>query len=547
MNPDPRDDPSQAGGSTTTGADSGPGSDAYETIFARICLQRGWLTREQIVKCLHDRSVATPADSSGPRVALADLLTTQRLISRPQAEVVGEEVTRLLRDKTYSPVRQEATLGDVLVRTHQVSQEQVAEALALQGDFARRHELVPMLGEILVGKGHLTPAALAEALRLQRAMGRLRCESCGTLYLVSEIDPTKIYLCRKCAVPLRAADAVPSERVPDPGEVQRAALHARNVTGKYVIVRELGRGGMGVVYKAWDTVLKRWVALKVHAVSGGVEGLIRFRREAETSAILQHPNIVPIYDVGQVGDRHFIAMKYIEGEPLGESSLPVERACEIMIQVARAIEVAHGKDIVHRDLKPQNVLVDTSGRPYVMDFGLAKNIFESFNVTVPGTIMGSPSYMSPEQASGHTSRVDQKSDVYGLGALLYALLTGRPPFKEDTPILTVKAVIDGPVPPPTKYNPEIPAPLERIILRALSKDKARRHSSAEPFARDLERFLAGEPIPPEDRATSVSRPISTRRAAKTRMRWAVVAILLLLGALAVTLLWRGCGDLALGR
>jgi predicted Ser/Thr protein kinase len=542
----PRSDVSQASGSTTTGAESGPGSDAYETVFARICLQRGWLTREQIVECLRDRAAANPGNASGTRVLLADFLTAQRLISRPQAEVVGEEVARLLRDKTYSPVRQEATLGEVLVRTRQVTQEQVVEALALQGEFARKREMIPMLGEILVGKGYLSPAALAEALRLQRAMGRLRCESCGTLYLVSEVDLDKIYLCRKCAVPLRAADAAPAEPVPDPGEVQRAAIHSRNLLGKYVVVRELGRGGMGVVYKAWDTILKRWVALKVHTVTGGVEGLIRFRREAETSAVLQHPNIVPIYDVGQAGDRHFIAMKFIEGVPLGEARLPVERACQIMVQVARAIEVAHAKDIVHRDLKPQNVLVDASGRPYVMDFGLAKNIFESFNVTVPGTIMGSPSYMSPEQAAGHTSRVDQKSDVYGLGALLYTLLTGRPPFKGETPILTVKEVIDSPVPPPRTINPEIPAPLERIVLRALSKDRARRYPSAEPFGRDLERFLAGEQIPAEDRTTSVSRSASTRRKAKSGNRWAV-AILLLLAGIAVAILWRGCGDLPFGR
>jgi predicted Ser/Thr protein kinase len=537
VRPNPRNDLSQASGSTTTGADSGQGSDTYETIFARICLQRGWLTREQIVKILDDRATPNPANPPGTRVSLADFLTSKRLISRPQAEVVGEEVARLLRDKTYSPLRQEATLGEVLVRTGQVTREQVMEGLAVQGEFSRRHELVPMLGEILVQKGYLSPAALTEALRLQRAMGRLRCESCGRFYLVSEIDLQKIYLCRKCAVPLRQADAAPAETVPDPGEVQRAALHARNVVGKYVVVRELGRGGMGVVYKAWDTVFKRWVALKVHTISGGVEGLVRFRREAETSAALQHPNIVPIYDVGQVGDKHFIAMKFIEGTPLAESRLPVDRACRILVQVARAIEVAHAKDIVHRDLKPGNVLVDAAGVPYVMDFGLAKNIFESFNVTVPGTIMGSPSYMSPEQAAGYTSKVDQKSDVYGLGALLYALLTGRPPFKEETPILTVKAVIDSEVPPPTRFNPEIPAALERIILRALSKDRGRRYPSAHPFGRDLERFLAGEPISAEDRGTSATRPITRQRAPKGKKRWVMVAVLLLLAGAACAIFW----------
>jgi serine/threonine-protein kinase len=369
-------------------------------------------------------------------------------------------------------------------------------------------------------------------------MVRLRCESCGTTYLISEMDVRRVYLCRKCAAPLARGDASPAAPREDPEEVKRAATNPSNVVGKYIVVRELGRGGMGTVYQAWDKVQKRWVALKIHTVSGGVEGLVRFRREAETAAVLQHPHIIPIFDVGESGERHYIAMKYIEGRPLGEKKLPIDQACRVMIEVARAIELAHSKDIVHRDLKPGNVIVDASGWPYVMDFGLAKNLFGSFNVTAPGTVMGSPSYMSPEQAAGQISKVDQRSDVYSLGALLYALLTGRPPFKADTPVATVRQVLDDPVVPPTAINPEIPSRLGEIVMRALSKDRARRYPSAGPLAEDLARFLAGETAPAAAEEKNALRPLQTRRPGRRGTKAVVGALLLVLAGLGLYFLWR---------
>ena len=479
-----------------------PESDAFEAVFARICLQRGWVTRDEIAVCLKERG------ASG--AALADLLIARNHISRPQGEVVREEVARRLQTEAYATVQQEAPLGDLLIRTGKVKREQVYEALAVQSQCVREKMLVPLLGDLLVEKGWLSRPDLEEALRIQRGMKRLRCESCGTDYLVAEFDPARIYLCRKCAQHLTLPPVGPVSPSADPEEAVRSAQNSKNVVGRYVVVKELGRGGMGAVYKAWDTVVKRWVALKIHTVAGGVDGLIRFRREAETAASLQHPDIVPIFDVGQSGDRHFIAMKYIEGQPVGQK-WPVRQACEIMARVARAIQLAHSRDIVHRDLKPGNILVDPSGHPYVMDFGLAKNLFESFNITAPGTIMGSPSYMSPEQASGQNSKVDQRSDIYGLGAVLYAMLTGHPPFKGETAILTIKQVIDQPVISPRVLNPEIPPDLEKIVLRALSKDKAARHAAVGEFAGDLERFIAGKPSEPASAAPPA--------AAKKRRRW----------------------------
>jgi serine/threonine-protein kinase len=479
-----------------------PGSKDSGIVVARICLERGWVTREEVVQCLREHEGASiPVHAGGVRrVALADLFVSKGLIRRSQAEVVSEEARRLLQAGVYSEARQEASLGDLLVRRGRVTQAQVHEALSIQGEYTRRRELVPLLGEILLQEGYLSPTDLEEALRIQRTMVRLRCDYCGTDYLMPEVDSRKSYLCRGCAAVLAPARTPAAARGADPEEVQRAAANPKNTVGKYVAVRELGRGGIGAVYKAWDTVLKRWVALKILRVSGGVDVVIRFRREAETASLLCHPHIVPIYDVGQAGGHHFIAMKYVEGQPLGEQKLPIERSCGLIIQVARAIELAHSKNIIHRDLKPQNVLIDASGWPYVMDFGLAKNLFDSFNITAPGTVMGSPSYMAPEQAAGQISKVDQRSDVYSLGALLYTLLTGRPPYKGDTAVMTVRLVLDTPPRPPTEFNPEISPALERIVLRALARDKAGRYPSAGGFASDLERLLKGDPVPDEEKA-----------------------------------------------
>lgn len=525
---------------TGTGSGAGPGSDAFETIFARICLERGWVTREDVARCFTESAAASATSGQGAsRLRLSDLLHSKKLISTPQVEVVREEVTRLLRLDAYCPVRQEASLGELLVLSRRITREQLVEALAVQSRCAHEHTFVPMLGQVLVDRGHLSPAALEEALELQRGMIRLRCSSCHTAYLVSEMDPRRIYLCRRCAAPLGRMEASPGEPVEEPAEVRRAAGNPKNVCGKYISVSELGRGGMGAVYKAWDTVGKRWVALKIHVVTGGIEGLVRFRREAETAAALQHPNIVPIYDVGQRGDRHYIAMKYIDGRPLVELKPGIEESCRIMIQVAQAIELAHSKDIVHRDLKPANVLVDQTGRPYVTDFGLAKNLFESFNVTAPGTVMGSPSYMSPEQAAGQISKVDQRSDVYSLGALLYALLAGRPPFKGETPVATVKQVLSDPVVPLATLNPKVPPRLEGIVMRTLAKERGQRFPSAGALAFELERFLTGAPALLSPSASEV--PHSPRPRPKAGVDWRVAAALTLFAALSAILLWHWLG------
>ncbi|HYT92139.1 MAG TPA: protein kinase, partial [Gemmataceae bacterium] len=275
--------------------------------------------------------------------------------------------------------------------------------------------------------------------------------------------------------------------------------------GDYELLQEVGRGGMGIVYKARQKSLNRIVALKMIlagrlAAPGDVQ---RFRAEAEAAANLDHPNILPIYEVGAYQGQHFFSTKLIDGGSLAER-LPElvgqpRRAVEPLAQVARAIHFAHRAALIHRDLKPANILLDADGRPYVADFGLAKRILAEpgvstpRNVTQTGTIVGTPAYMPPEQARAN-KQLTTACDIYSLGAILYELLTGRPPFRRDTPLETLLDVLAREPVALRSLKPELDRDLETIVRTCLEKDPARRYRSAEALAEDLERWLAGEPI-----------------------------------------------------
>ncbi len=460
-----------------------------ETIFGRICLERGWATRAQIADCLRSRG----AEGSAP---LPDLLVSRGLISREQSETLQSEVAQVAQTGLYADVREsDASLGKLLVDSGTARAEHVERALKVQEEWASKGGPFPRLGQILLEEGHVTLAALQKVLYHQEALTRLACTGCGARYVVEGVEAGKTYLCERCASPLSASlsGTFAAADLPEPEEARRSATNPKNVVGKYVVVRELGHGSMGAVYKAWDTEVRRWVALKVLVAVGNRELLIRFRREAETAAALQHPGIVPIYDVGEAGGLPYIAMRHIEGETLKGKTLSVRRACEVVSQAARAVGHAHRREIVHRDLKPGNLMADSTGRVYVMDFGLAKDLFGASQLTAPGTVLGTPSYMAPEQAAGKIQQVDQRSDVYSLGAILYEFLTGRAPFRGDRLVDTIRQVLHDPVVPPRRLRSEVPEELEAIVLRALEKEKARRFESADALAEALERHLAAEP------------------------------------------------------
>jgi hypothetical protein len=336
-----------------------------------------------------------------------------------------------------------------------------------------------------------------------------------------------------------------------------------NVPG-YEIHEELGRGGMGVVYKARQLSLNRFVALKMILAGpyAGADQLARFRVEAEAVAQLQHPGIVQIHEIGSHAGHSYLALEYVPGGTLNHhcagKPLPPAEAARLLEALARAVHYAHQRGILHRDLKPGNVLLAEDGRPKIADFGLAKRLDAAPGAATPGpqtqsgAILGTPAYMAPEQAGGKRGRVGPLADVYALGAILYELLTGRPPFQADSPVdVILKVATEEPL-PPRRVEPGAPRDLEAVCLKCLRKDPAGRYASAADLADDLLRFLKGEP--------TAARP-ATRgarlRSWAWRRRWglagcaAVTGLLLLLTCSlainALVMVWSGSHRLSGGQ
>jgi serine/threonine-protein kinase len=268
----------------------------------------------------------------------------------------------------------------------------------------------------------------------------------------------------------------------------------------YELREELGRGGMGVVYRAWQSSLQREVAVKLilRGALASTDDLARFQAEAEAAGRLQHPHIVPIYEVASHEGQCFFSMQLVDGvtlaEKLVDGPLPAREAVELMATVARAIHYAHTQGIIHRDLKPANILVDRSGTPHVTDFGLAKKLNTGESLTRSGAVLGTPAYMAPELASGDRGSIGPACDIYSLGTILYALLTGRPPFQGPSPVDTVLMVLEQDPLPPRLLNRKLDRDLEMIVLKCLQKPPELRYATAAELADDLEAYLHDEPI-----------------------------------------------------
>jgi hypothetical protein len=269
--------------------------------------------------------------------------------------------------------------------------------------------------------------------------------------------------------------------------------------GSYLLLGELGRGGMGVVFKAFEPRLSRCVALKMvlPGALAGDDDLQRFRTEAAAAAGLKHPCIVAVHEIGVLDEKHYYSMDFIDGpsltQRLADGPLPSKTAAKYLATVAHAIQHAHDHGILHRDLKPGNILIDKDDQPHVTDFGLAKQFKADSGHTRTGAVLGTPSYMAPEQAAG-SKDLGPACDVYGLGALLYELVTGRPPFRAETPMDTLMQVMERDPAPPRLLNPKVDRDLETICLKCLSKNPRHRYASAQEVALELERYLNGDPI-----------------------------------------------------
>jgi serine/threonine protein kinase len=281
-------------------------------------------------------------------------------------------------------------------------------------------------------------------------------------------------------------------------ELAKSALQWPSIRG-HEILGLLGRGGMGVVYKARQHAPSRTVAVKMLSANtlAGMGEVQRFRMEVEATACLQHPSIVRVYEFGETDSQLYYSMDYIDGpsleQRLADGPLAGKVAARYLVIIAQAIQHAHEHGILHRDLKPSNILLDTNDRPHVTDFGLAKRLGIDSGQTRTGQIVGTPSYMAPEQAAG-SKALTPATDVYGLGAVLYAMVTGRPPFRAETPLDTVLQVTEQEPAPPRLLNPNINRDLETICLKCLEKPPRDRYTSALELATDLERYLADEPI-----------------------------------------------------
>jgi tRNA A-37 threonylcarbamoyl transferase component Bud32 len=309
---------------------------------------------------------------------------------------------------------------------------------------------------------------------------------------------------QRAAAPLADALTLPPCDSPSPGRGPKVAYF-----GDYELLEEIARGGMGIVYKARQMSLNRPVALKMILAGEWAtpEARQRFRAEAEAAANLQHPNIVAIHEVGEHEGQQYFSMDFVVGNNLAQlvrgNPLSAGRAASYVKTIAEAVHFAHQRGTLHRDLKPQNVLIDADDRPRITDFGLAKRVETDSDVTRTGDVIGSPSYMPPEQASSRPDEVGPHSDVYSLGAILYELLTARPPFRGATAMETLCQVIESPPVSLRKRNPDVPPDLETICLKCLEKRPERRYHSARELAEELGRFLNREPIH--------ARPVSLAR------------------------------------
>jgi len=328
-------------------------------------------------------------------------------------------------------------------------------------------------------------------------------------------------------------DANPTGQSTERGSAQRF--------GEYELLTEIARGGQGVVYRARHRSLNRLVALKMLILGPWATEahLKRFKTEAEAAANLDHPQIVPIYEVGQVEGQHYFTMKLVEGPSLKQlvisGPLAPRRAAELLAGAARAIHHAHERGILHRDLKPGNILLDEQGQPQVTDFGLAKLVEDESTITNTMDVLGTPSYLSPEQATGQAKSLTKACDIYGLGAVFYELLTGNPPFAGGTTMETIRQVVEKEPRRPSLWNPKLDRELETICLKCLQKDPHLRYESAAALAEDLERWLRHEPI--------LARPsgVFTRARKLVRRHPAAAGSILMataLGAALVLMVWQ---------
>jgi DNA-binding response OmpR family regulator/predicted Ser/Thr protein kinase len=495
-----------------------------EFLLGRIAVRMNLLRREKLREAL-------AAQERNPSRALGELLVERSFLGEADLERLLDVQRQGLGILDGS---ESSFLGRLLVSQKLATSFQVNGALRLQGRLQEGgFKPVPRLGEILVARGHLDREALAAALGLQDFM-LYRCPACGGRVAVHPGIVHQPCRCPECggeipALFAKLASALRQvleetaiERTVDfPPGVLEAAEDPSKQFGKYVLVERIGKGGAGEVYRAWERDANRIVALKTLSRGeipagaqktpfGDPEAVKRFFNEAQAIADLKHPNIVPIYDYGTAEGLYYYTMAFVEGHSLqtllrnparGEDGdllapgkpLETSFAVRIVRDVALALDYAHSRGICHRDVKPGNILVDGAGKPWLIDFGIARVARLGDLACEKGVSMGTPYYMSPEQAAGDMEKVDGLSDIYSLGAVLYEALSGCCPYENLSPEAAWQAAGAAPPAPLEDIAPDVPADLLRFVRRAMDPERGYRYASARDLARDLDSFLVRLP------------------------------------------------------
>jgi len=485
--------------------------DSEDLFLGKKALDRKLITPAQLRDAMMAQaSAAVPEGSDPPR--LGDVFVSRNILTSDQLEGLQEETKRIVR----GPVEpRDAILGRILVENRTITNSQLHECLRAQDEILRSGQTVePRLGELLVQKGYASADEIRHALAVQEKT-ILACVACGKRCNAASYEPSRRYACPACKAELRPLASqtaevsvqtqtqemeIPAEAGPKPGRI----------LGKYTIVREIGRGGMGAVYEALDTTLNRRVALKMlmlqhkadpNAVRIDEE---RFLREAKLTAQLPaHPHVVGVYEAGILDGNRYIAMELIQGVSLldwwKDKSIKLRQQVAVLRDTALGVHHAHQHGVIHRDLKPENILVDPAGQPHITDFGLARELEQRPKdaLTGKGMVVGSPHYMSPEAVQG--LRVDRRADVYSLGIILYENFTGKRPYDGGTPEEIMLKALKADVPSPSsvmrsQINPVLHRSLENVCLKAIAKDPKERYPTAKALADDLTRWLGGEEV-----------------------------------------------------
>jgi hypothetical protein len=491
--------------------------ERHDLLLGQIAVTNGFITAEQLKNCLEEQK-----ESAFP-VPLGALLYSRGYLTAPQLKnLLLEQKDRFAEPADYHVLQREDILfGKLLVRCGLASPAQVNECLRIQGELEdSRDPRYLRLGEIMIEQGHLTTSQVQTLLLLQRKKV-LVCSGCNRRYLIPMYEPAETYHCKECSrllTPSRDSEDVGADedlldREEARDRVIREAIDLQSFEGKpfgrYELLEEIGRGGMGRVYKAWDKSAKQIVAVKILIPQRGAdepptqEEINAFRREAEICLKLVHPNIVRIHDVGVQQNDYYLTMDFVEGAGVDQlikaKRLTVNRSMQIIAKASRAIDYAHEWGVIHQDLKPSNIMVDTSNRVFVTDFGLAKEVFQisrnpDTKALIASHVMGTPAYMAPEQAKGEVLGVNEGSDVYALGATLYHMLTGNPPFDGKDGEEIVNRVVQEEALPIRELDPGVPREVETLVEIAMHKDVSIRYRTARELAEDIERFLRGESI-----------------------------------------------------